>query len=119
MLAGQLAGKAWDNANALREQAKQNGSALTPPTNSALFRVRPAKQPALIASIRKTSLTSSYMPSYTRKKLARQKLPVLRLSSNTGISVMLPCGKSGLSKTLLRRPHLQPLKHSVITHQTH
>jgi hypothetical protein len=68
MLAGQLAGKAWDNANALREQAKAERERTEAANKFSTIQGKPAKPPGWIASIRKTLLISSNMPSFTRRR---------------------------------------------------
>lgn len=47
---------------------RQSGSAPRQPISSAPSRVKPVKPPGLIASIRKTLLISSNMPSFTRRR---------------------------------------------------
>lgn len=78
LLAGQLAGKARDNANALREQAKAERERTEAANKFSTIQVKPAKLPGWIASIRKTLLTSSFTPSFTRRRSGRlrQRVPL-------------------------------------------
>lgn len=68
MLAGQLAGKARDNANALREQAKAGRERTDAANKFSAIQEKPAKLQGWIASTRKTSLIFNNTPNSTRRR---------------------------------------------------
>lgn len=114
LLAGQLAGKAWDNANALREQAKAERERTETANKFSTIQGKTSKTAGLDSQYQKDIADIQLYAQLYPQKIGRLRQRVPLSSSSIAISVTLQCGKNGRNRTRPLRQQRRHLPHSAI-----